>query len=93
MVGGGNPATMTCSEKLKHHHTAGDGKQSKTVKGKDKRRKKLRRDDHAGTKAAQGWQTGRLRQAHGQAFSDSGYPYDAGMGESRPAYLEIGPLQ
>ena len=63
--GGGNPVTMT-----QHQHTAGDGNQSKTVKGKYKRRKK-----------------------NGQAFSDSGYPYDAGMGESRPAYLEIGPLQ
>ena len=66
----GHPATMTCSEKLEHQHIAGDGNQSKTVKGKYKRRKK-----------------------DGQAFSDSGYPYDAGMGESRPAYLEIGPLQ
>ena len=93
MVGGGNTATMTCSEMLKHQNAAGNGKQSKTVKGKDKRREKLRRDDHAGTKAAQGWQTGPDPQVHGQAFSDSGYPYDAGMGESRPAYLEIGPLQ
>ena len=43
--------------------------------------------------SAEGWQTGRLRQAHGQAFSDSGYPYDAGMQESRLAYPDIGPLQ
>ena len=66
----GHPATMTCSEKLEHQHIAGDGNQSKTVKGKYKRRKK-----------------------NGQAFSDSGYPYDAGMKESRLAYPDIKPLQ
>ena len=75
----GHPATMTCSEKLEHQHIAGDGNQSKTVKGKYKRRKKDGKY--------------KRRKRDGQAFSDSGYPYDAGMGESRPAYLEIGPLQ
>ena len=48
VVGGGNTATMTCSEMLKHQNAAGDGKQSKTVKGKYKRRTNLRRPkDHA----------------------------------------------